>query len=110
MAAARETGLDPQTPFVIMDWSYEWVHFENKWYELFPIETYGQTVFETHFYDFKDTVEQEEKAWNRFIWPSLLPITNSEVPVFVGEYTLALGKDLPADEAQGWAQYMQDKI
>jgi len=27
----------------------------------------------------------------------------------VSEYTLALGKDLPTNEAQGWAQYMQDR-
>ena len=37
-------------------------------------------------------------------------IADEGVPIMIGEYTLALNWDLPADEAQGWAQYVQDKL
>jgi len=52
----RETNLSMEVPMIIMDWAYLWFHYSGRWYDLFPTETYGQTMFDTHIYDFKDTV------------------------------------------------------
>ena len=32
------------------------------------------------------------------------------MPTIIGEYTLSLSADIPTDQLQPWAQYIQDKI
>lgn len=75
--ASREAGLPMETPMIIMDWNYEFTwHFNNKWYELFPVEKYGQTIFDTHIYDFKNTVADEEASWDKGQWPPVSHIAS----------------------------------
>jgi aryl-phospho-beta-D-glucosidase BglC (GH1 family) len=108
MRSVRDTGLD--VPFVIMDWNFQWWHYQNKWFNLFPPSEYGQVLFDTHIYDFKDTVWEEEADWDQTQWPPVKTIANEGVPIMIGEYTLSLSQDLPYSEAQGWAQYVQDRL
>lgn len=54
-------------------------------------------ILDTHIYDFKDTVAEEEAEWDAVQWPSVEPIA-AEVPTMIGEYTLSLNKDIPTDE------------
>jgi hypothetical protein len=35
----------------------------NSWYDFFPESTYGKVIIDTHIYDFKNTVKEEEQAW-----------------------------------------------
>ena len=53
---SREAGLPMAVPMIIMDWTFEWNHYKGKWQTLFPESIYGATNFDTHLYDFKDTV------------------------------------------------------
>ena len=83
-----------EVPIIIMEWMPMWHHWNNKWYDFFPENQYGITNVDTHIYDFKDTIEEAEKAWDKTKWPSVKNIA-SQVHLMVGEYTLALNKDLP---------------
>jgi hypothetical protein len=58
-----------ETPVVIMDWTFFWSFYNNKWSEFFPEEIYGKVIFDTHIYDFKDTVKRAETSWDILIWP-----------------------------------------
>ena len=48
-------------PIVVMEWMPLWHYWDNKWDHYFPKETYGSVILDTHIYEFKDTVEEEEK-------------------------------------------------
>jgi len=87
------------TPIIIMDWAYLWIHYTNRWYNLFPTSEYGETMFDTHVYYFEDTVEAEEEAWTLIQWPPVKVIADEGVPIMIGEYTLAMNHDIPYDEA-----------
>ena len=97
------------TPMVIMDWTFEWYFYAGRWTSLFPESVYGATNFDTHIYQFRDSVRAEERVWDIDQWPAVKVIAN-EVPTMVGEYTLSLNVDLPADESQGWAEYIQTRL
>ena len=86
-----------------------WFFWENKWDKIFPEETYGKVILDAHIYDFKDSVEEEEKSWDTIQWPLLKHIA-SQVPTILGEYTLSLSQDIPTDSLQPWAQYIQDRV
>ena len=101
-------GLDMNIPVVVMEWMPLWHYWNNKWDEYFPKETYGSVILDTHIYDFKDTVEAEEKEWDNHHWDKVNKISK-QVPTMIGEYTLSLSVDIPIDELQGWAQYIQDR-
>ena len=88
-----------------MEWMNEWNYWNNKWDSFFPFSTYGKVILDTHIYDFKKTVKEEEQSWDASRWPKVKEIA-SQVPVFIGEYTLALGRDIPTDKLQPWAQYV----
>lgn len=103
----RDVGLPMETPVIIMDWAWLWFHYSHRWYNLFPKDQYGETMFDTHIYYFEKSVEAEEEAWNLTQWPPVKLIADEKsVPIMIGEYTLSLGADLPYDEAQGWAEYV----
>lgn len=63
--ASRDAGLRKHTPMVIMEWMPNWKYFDGKWAQFFPESTYGATNFDTHIYDFKNTVAEEEAAWEK---------------------------------------------
>lgn len=95
---------------IIMDWNWAWApHYETRWSSLFPESTYGAMNFDTHIYRFKDTVQEEEQAWDLHEW-FYVPMIAKEVPIMIAEYTLALNQDLPADQSQGWAEYIQERL
>jgi len=94
---------------ILMEWMPLWHHYQGRWSQLFPENEYGVMNLDTHIYDFKNTVQEEEQSWDQGQWPALKPITN-EVPVMVGEFTLALNHDLPDNDAQGWAEYVQQRL
>jgi hypothetical protein len=52
------------TPMVIMDWTFEWYFYAGRWTSLFPESVYGATNFDTHIYQFMDTVAAEERVWD----------------------------------------------
>jgi hypothetical protein len=96
-----------EKPLVIMEWMPLWTtSWHGKWEKYFPEAEYGTTQVDTHIYDFKDTVAEEEAAWG-IHWKKAAKIAK-EVPLMLGEYTLAMNKDLPTSEAQGWATYVQE--
>ena len=74
-----------------------WSHWEGNWQKFFPEETYGAVFLDTHIYDFKNTVADEEAAWDQEQWPSVQKAA-SEVPTIIGEYTLSLSADIPTDQ------------
>ena len=59
-----------------MDWMYEWNYWNNNWDSFFPESTYGKVIFDTHIYDFKNTVEEEEKSWDAGQWPMVEKISH----------------------------------
>ena len=63
--------LDMKIPIVIMEWMPMWKHWEGNWQKYFPEETYGAVFLDTHIYDFKNTVADEEAAWDQDQWPSV---------------------------------------
>ena len=79
-----------------MEWMFEWHHWKGRWYDVFPEETYGVTVMDTHIYKFYPTVEEAKAEWERKVWPKLEKVRR-EIPLFVGEYTLALNRKVPED-------------
>lgn len=107
--AAREAGLSMTVPMIIMDWNWAWTSYKGKWTSLFPEATYGATNFDTHIYRFGNTVSDEEVLWDQNEW-SIVKEIASEVPIMIGEYTLALNNPLPANESQGWAEYIQKRL
>ena len=73
-----------------------WFNWEGKWNEFFPEDLYGKVILDTHIYDFKNTVEEEESSWDAGQWPAVKKAAE-EVPTFIGEYTLSLSQDIPTD-------------
>ena len=53
-------------PMVVMEWAIMWFNWEGQWDKVFPEETYGKIILDTHIYQFKGTVEKQEQAWNIF--------------------------------------------
>ena len=48
-------------PVVVMEWMDEiQSYWNNRWQEFFPESTYGKVIVDTHIYDFKNTVQEEE--------------------------------------------------
>ena len=61
--AARDVGLPMRKPMVVMEWAPQWeANWAGKWKSAFP-EEYGEVYLDTHVYDFKDTVAEEEASW-----------------------------------------------
>ena len=59
--AREQVGLDKKVPIVIMDWMHIiQSYWNNRWQEFFPESTYGKVIVDTHIYDFKNTVQEEE--------------------------------------------------
>ena len=79
-----------------MEWMPKWSYWQNNWKSFFPKATYGQVWLDTHIYDFKNTVAEEEEAWDNEQWPSVR-IAAAEVFTLIGEYTLSLSADIPTD-------------
>ena len=90
-------GLDMNIPIVVMEWMPLWHYWNNEWDKYFPKETYGSVILDTHIYDFKDTVEAEEKEWDKHHWDTVNKISK-QVPTMIGEYTLSLTQDIPIDD------------
>jgi len=97
-------------PIVVMEWMPLWHYWDNKWDHYFPKETYGSVILDTHIYEFKDTVEEAEKAFVYNEYWNLVGRLSNQVPTMLGEYTLRLNKTIPTDELQGWAQFIQDEL
>ena len=105
----EKVGLDKSVPIVVMEWPLLWFFWEGRWDKIFPEETYGKVILDVHIYDFKGTVEEEERSWDWTQWPLLKHIA-SQAPTMLGEYTLSLSQDIPTEKLQPWAQYVQDRV
>ena len=61
--ARNDVQLDKNVPIFVMDWMGQlqnyWI---NSWYDFFPESTYGKVIIDTHIYDFKNTVKEEQQA------------------------------------------------
>lgn len=75
MDARENVGLDMNVPIIVFEWMLRWHHWNNKWYDYFPEDKYGKVILDTHIYDFKKTVDEEEKSWNFWQWPNLKKIS-----------------------------------
>lgn len=64
---------------------------------------------DTHVYDFKNSVAEEEADWASNQWPTVERIAK-EVPLMIGEYTLSLSRDIPTDQLQGWANWVESHL
>ena len=108
--ARDDVGVPHHVPMVVMDWGHqiEW-HWLDRWQDAFPESEYGKVILDTHVYDFKDTVEEARASWDAGQWPSVKAIA-ARVPLIIGEYTLALGRDIPAHERQPWARWIQERL
>ena len=59
-------------PVVVMEWMDEFQsYWNNRWQEFFPESTYGKVILDTHVYDFKNTVQEEEQDWDSSQWPQV---------------------------------------
>lgn len=54
-----------EKPIVLMDWTFEWSHYKGRWATLFPQDLYGVTIFDTHLYDFQDSVSAAQADWDK---------------------------------------------
>ena len=60
-SAREDVGLDMGVPIVVMEWMGEFLNYWNdKWNDFFPETSYGKVILDTHIYDFKNTVQEEE--------------------------------------------------
>jgi hypothetical protein len=98
-------------PLVIMEWMPMWTKLvgntKGRWEKHFPAAEFGTTQLDTHIYDFYDTIEETKAGWESK-WKKATKIS-AEVPLMLGEYTLALNKKYPMSEAQGWATYLLEE-
>ena len=108
--ARRDVLLPHHVPIVVMDWMGPiQSHWLNRWHDAFPEATYGKVLLETHIYDFKNTVAEEQQSWDAGQWPSVKAIA-AKVPLFIGEYTLSLNRDIPTHELHGWASWITGRL
>ena len=94
--------LPYDVPIVVMEWDIMWFEWEGQWDKVFHEDMYGKVYLDAHIYQFKDTVQKAERAWDIFQWPLFKHIAK-QVPTMLGEYTLSLSKDIPTEDLQQWA-------
>ena len=106
LAARNEGGLSMDVPMMIMEWGPHWNDFwKGRWSTYFPESKYGKVQLDTHIYDFQNTVQESEASWAANQFPLVKEIA-AEVPLLIGEYTLSLNWDIPTQDLQGWASWI----
>lgn len=88
----RDEGIAMEKPCVVFSWTYDmdkWIDWNNP---MFPKETYGRVIFDTHLYHFPDgtwTLDQAKASYKDDLISTRRFFLDAQIDLIVGEYTLA---------------------